>query len=248
MLVFGLKVPSGEMLGLFFVNGLLTALSMYFLFTAVGKDDVYRVAVLLNLSPVFTGILSFLFLGESLGMNSLLGFVFLILAGFLASITRSAIGGWRFSPALIYGVAASFTMAISNVIFKFATFSYDPISVLVWGRIFLILSVLFILVKKEWRNEFVQVISSIPAKVFALITVNELLALFGTIAFVYAVALESVTLVSAMNAVYPVFAFVFGAMYTRFMPNFVSEDLSIHSISLKLFALVFLVIGVLLIS
>ncbi len=248
LLVFQIPVPSVYLVTILAINGILTAFSLYFLFVAVSKDDVYRVAVLLNLSPVFTAVFSYGLLGETFGGTRLLGLVLLILAGILASLSRDALGHWKLSPALVYGILAALFMAVSNVVFKYATSFVDPLTSLVWGRLFVLLVVVVVLIRKSWRNDFLKVLKNMSVSGFSIVLLNESIALIATLAFICAIATSTATLVSALGATYPVFVFIFGAMYTLVKPDFVMEDLSKHTLLLKLSSLTLLIPGVILVS
>ena len=247
LLVFRLPVPSPFLLSLLVINGILTGLSLYFLFVSVSKDDVYRVAVILSLNPAIAAVLSFLFLGESFPPKKLIGVLLLITAGVIASLSKSSLGKWKFSPALIYAILSVSFMAVSNIIIKFATYSLSPISVLVWGRIFLILVVLGILVKADWRNEFLHVKRSLSTSRFSMIIGNEFVSLVGTLAIIYAFALSTATIITSLSATYPLFVLILELIYARVSPGFIESHLDVGSLALKLGSLVLLVPGILLI-
>ncbi len=243
----GLVVPAPHLLVVLAFNGLLTALSLYFLFVSVSKDDVYRVAVLLSLSPVFTALFSHFFLGERFYGQEFWGILLLVFAGVLASISKDSVGNWKTSAAVVYALSASVFMAASNVIFKYATIYLTPVSVLMWGRIFAALLIVLLLVVPKWRQDFIsRVVGDLG--LIALLGANEFIALVGTLLFVYAIASSTATLVAVVSAVYPIFAFVFGAIYTFVKPEFLTEDLRPHSVVLKLTSLALLISGLLFIS
>ncbi len=246
--VFQIPIPNMYLVSILAINGVLTAFSLYSLFVAVSKDDVYRVAVLLNLSPVFTAVFSYGLLGETFGGMKLVGLVLLILAGILASLSKDALGHWKLSPALMYGLLAALFMAVSNVVFKYATSFVDPITTLVWGRLFVLIVVVLILLRKSWRCEFLKVFKDMSVGGFSIVLLNESIALIATLAFIYAIATSTATLVSALGAIYPIFVFIFGAVYTLIKPEFVKEDLSKQALVLKLLSLVLLIPGIILIS
>ncbi len=247
LLIFGIPVPSPFLLSLLVVNGILTGLSLYFLFISVSKDDVYKVAVILSLNPAITAVLSFLFLGESFPTQKLVGVLLLITAGVIASLSKNSLGKWKFSPALIYAVLSVVFMSVSNIIIKFATYSLPPTSVLVWGRLFMVLVVLAILIKADWRNDFLHVWKSLSTSRFSMVVGNELVSLVGTLAIIYAFALSTATIITSLSATYPLFVLVLELIYTRVIPGFIESKLDIGSLVLKMISLVLLVPGILLI-
>ncbi len=248
LLVFKIPIPSIQLMGILALNGILTGLSLYFLFVGVSKDDAYRVAVLLNLSPVFTAILSFTFLNEAFSALKITGISLLIGAGFLASLSKDALGKWKFSPALVYALLSAFFMALSNVIFKYATYSLNPQSALFWGRIFLLLVVVAILLKPKTRKDFSAMIHKIPTRIFAAILGNEFTALVGSLAIIYAFALSTATLVSALGAIYPLFVLMFEVIYHFIAPGFVRSDLRPHTLLVKVSSLILMIPGMVLVA
>ena len=222
-------------LALILFNSGLNVFGLYLWFTALSKDDVSRNAILINTIPIFTGILSFIFLGEPFPEKKLIGVLFLILAGFLASISPRNL---RISKAAPYAILSAFFLGASNVINKVVLNipSIDPITMTFWLKVmmgFLALMV-WVLIKPK-----------IPTRrrVLFLVGLNEVLFLLGTLAFIWAMAIGTPTLVSSLGSVYPIFVLTLEVLYSRIIPGFVPAELTREAILLKAFAVLLIAFG-----
>ncbi len=229
------SLPGLWILGLLALNGFVSLGALYLWFLALGKEDVSRNAVMLNLIPVFTAILSFLILNEAFPEKKLLGVSLMILAGILASINPRQMS---LSKALPLVVLSALGFGISNIIVKLAVSQVSPATAYFWTRFFMGMPLLPV-IPRMFRN--------IPKKAVVLISGNESLFLVGTVMQFWAIQISSPTLVASLGSVYPTFVLVFEAIYAGLLPWF-KADFDRVSTALKIISLGILIPGVWLVS
>src|ERR1700744_1493852 len=106
-------------IGVMTVSGILYMGAMLFYLRAIQSEEASVVAPLFQASTLFTFLLGYLFLHESLGTHQLLG-IALIVGGALSLSLRGGVKAKKFKASLIaLMLGATFVLALSSVAFKY---------------------------------------------------------------------------------------------------------------------------------
>ena len=136
------------------VSGISFSIAVTLYYKAVQYDEISRVVMLYQITPIFVLILSFLFLGDVLTKNHLMGFLFLLSAGVVISY-KKAKQSFKLSKAFYLMLTSALFGAIALISAKhiFSVTSF-------WGAfLWLRLSgftALFVLFVPTIRNQFIE--------------------------------------------------------------------------------------------
>lgn len=220
--------------------GVAYGLAIMLYYRAMESDDVSRVVPVILMSPVFVLVFAVAFLGEVLTPLNYAG-VFLILAGGVAISHKSGRKSKLVSHIFLIALGASFVFAVRNVLTSFVGMGMGIWPMLFWIGIGggLVSTVLFarhhphIRRKAETGIEHL-ILSSVIAKI-------------AFIAFVFAITIGSVTLVSAVNTVQVLFVLVFAILLSKVRPEIIREHINGSIIELKIVSAILIILGLLLI-
>lgn len=200
---------------------------------------------LFQLIPVFSYVLAYLVLGETLVIYQILGGVFIVGGAIGISLDLSDGKKIKFKKEVFW------LMMLSSVIFalNFLFFKYFAIQSNFWFTSFweyvgfAIFAVLIMLFVKSYRAQFVDVLRNNKVTVLGLNGANEIINIIAKISFNFASLLTPVTLVWVVNGLQPFFVFVYGVLLTLFFPKISQENISKKVLSQKLLAIIVMFIG-----
>lgn len=226
-------------------SGLTRVLSYVFYYKAVSIEEVSRVTIFWQLSPIFTLIIASIFIKESLTFYGYLAFVLLVLAGLLASL-KFEMQKYRISSALGLMTMAALLIAISTVIMKYVFQSSSFWEIMPWILIAEIIATLIfaLLLKKNIFQQFMETVR----KGKLIILINELFSAVAFIIFSLALALGSVSLISALSVVNPIFVFLLAIIITIWLPKIFKEEIDRKTIILKISAIVLISISLIILN
>ena len=233
-------------------SGILYMGAMLFYLRAIQSEEASVVAPLFQANTLFTFLLAYLFLRESLGWMQLAGAA-LVIGGALSLSLRKGLrlSGFRASfkgRLVLLMLAATVAIAVSTVLFK-----YFAVRDRFWTTTFWTFAGegLFgagLLAMPGERREFFALFRRNPGAVLGVNGANELINLGGGLGVRYASLLAPVGLVSAISSTTTFFVFAFGILLTRFFPRFGREDLSPANLLQKAAGAVLISAGVVLIE
>ena len=223
------------------------AVGVVLYYKAVQYEEISRITLLYQSTPLFVFILASIFLKESLTAYKLLGFLFLLSAGIIVAYKKSR-GGFMMSRAFYYMAASNFFIAVAYISAKH-TFNVTGFwSAVLWLRLtgFVDLAVLLL---PSVRKDFAATFGSMKIKIKKLIGFKMLLDASAFISSDFAILLGSVSLVSALsNAALPLFVFALALLITIYFPSIIKEDIHKKSFIIKLAAIIRIIIGILLVN
>lgn len=243
-------VPDLRQLAVGLSAGLLFLVTLVFWYKALHQSETTRVVPIVGgLIPIFTFLLSFVFLGEALGERQLVAFVVLIVGGILISVryTRfyalneikeklkdvfgSFLGGihayYRPTHRLIRNsVVAAFLFASYFVLIKYVYMTQPFIGGFVWSRLGTFIGVLFILLVPEWRKLIKkrQKHGRSPKNLPFFLTVR-LLAALAFILLNWAISMGNVALVNALKGTEYLFLLVMVFVISARFPKVLKEEM-----------------------
>lgn len=244
-------------------TGTLFALALFFLYEALRRGEAARTIIIIGgLIPIFSTIIGWLFLGDVLLREQILGLIFLLIGIFLVAFLPGRHSFWeklwssfrsedykRRSIMLI--ISAAFFYAVFFAATKYVYLQQEFWSAFIWVRLGALLSVLVFLFEKRSRQEILE---NLKGKEKKGQKKNIFLFLFnqglGSLSFIlqnYAIFLGPVAIITALQgvqyAIMMFFSFFLGIFFKEF-----KEKFSWRTLIQKIIALIFISLGLYFIS
>lgn len=224
-------------------GGITIAWVILYLF-ALETGDVSSVVPWFLTIPVFGYLLAYLFLGETLSMQQLIGsLVVLIGASFMVIDFSGQKQKFARRPAL-YMLLASFLIAVIGVIFKFVTVGNNFWVSSFWEYIGLgFFGIIIFLFVPKYRKEFSLMNKQGGIRIFVLNAVSEFFTVIGNLLTNYAILLAPVAMVYLVGSFQPAVLLILTLLATRFFPNIVKENISKQVLIPKIAAISIMIAG-----
>ena len=222
-----------DVFDLSFVKGTaLVATGMSSVFSAVcylyalDIDEASFVTPFYQTVPIFTYVLGYFILRETITLSQGLG-SFVIIVGALAlsfEFGRPVVSLKRNVVALMLG--ASFLSAVNGVIFKLIAVEKGFWVSLFWGFVGQTMIGLTLLICiSSYRRDFLDLFKQSKVGAVGLIALSKTLFSVSETITLYATLLAPVALVLLVNSFQPLFVFAFGIVLTLFFPDVTKESL-----------------------
>lgn len=229
------------------LSGNLFLLGTVFYLYALSKDETSTVAPQLLMIPVFSGLFSYLFLGEKLSFVQIVGIIIVILGSMLLSTDVKDLKKPKIKfPIFVLMVFSSAFLALNAVIFKFGVVSEVSFwTVAFWEHIgFIFFGLACFLFIQSYRKEFIYLIKTNGAGVLSLNVLNETLTIIGNFSFHYATLLAPIAIVETVTeGIQPLFVILYGILLTIFFPQIINENIERKSLLQKILAIGIMYIG-----
>jgi uncharacterized membrane protein len=229
-------------------SGLLYMVAILFYLQALQTEEASVVAPLSLATPIWSCVLAYLFLGETLTPMQLVGSALILASGVALSLDSTLNFGRLKSGLLLRMGAATFVIALSSVIFKIFAVRDDYWVTTFWTFVGEALFGLVILAIPAYSRQLWQLIRLSPAAILTVNGANELINLGGGLGLRYALVLAPIALVQAVSSTTSLFVFIFGIILTVFLPAWGKEDLSRRNLLRKGVGAALVVVGILLIN
>jgi drug/metabolite transporter (DMT)-like permease len=227
-------------------SGVMYIGSMLFYLRAIQSEEASVVAPLFQMTTIFTFVLAWVMLGETLTLHAGAGAV-LIIAGVLFLSLDANFRLTAVKPSVVLGmVACTFILALANVLFKFYAVHDDFWVTTFWTFAGEALFGFALLLRPSYRRQIKTLVHTHAGALLGVCGANELINLGGGLGVRYAAMLAPVALVSAVASTTTLFVFAVGTLVSTFAPRYGREDLSRSSIIRKVIAAVIVTAGVLL--
>lgn len=226
-----------------FISGVLYILMSMFYFKAAKIEEISRVVPLFYLTPLFVLIFATLFLGEIFTPIKYVGIFLLVIGAILISSKKFIkIGLGKASWFMILSVIS---LSIYEILLKYllnfadfwTIFSYTRI-----GTIFALIPIFYFSF-----SDLRKTVKDHGKKVVGAISFNESLNLIGVLLITIATAIGYISLVSSLSSVEPFFVLLFAVILSIFYPKILKEEITRHTLEVKLIAIVVMFIGAVLI-
>lgn len=230
------------------ISGILLVLYLIPYFKALSLDDPSRVVPLFQVVPLIVLFVSSVILHEQLTNMQLAGFFITMIAGFFLGTEKADTGFLKPRPSFWYMMLSSVLYALIGILFKFAlvpdnfwlTFSYQSMGAGVGAA--------GLLLVPNIRKTFAKEVKQLKKDVWGIFFINKLFEFFADLAYSFAVTLVPVALVTVVGSVQWFFLLVEGIILSLWFPHIVKEDIRKQTIGIKLVAIVFIFIGIYLLS
>lgn len=232
------------------LNGFIYVLAILPYFYALNKDDASVTAALFQMIPIFSYILAYLFLGETLSTLQLIGGLVIIFGAVLMTLEFTTNRKIRFKKDIFTLMSIScFLLASNFLFFKLFANHYDFWITSFWEYIgFSLFAFLLLIFIPTYRNGFISILKVNKFSALALNGVNEIINIVAKVAFNIASLLTPITLVWIVDGLQPFFIFIYGILLTVFFPQISKESISKNILIQKTLAIFVMFIGVYLIN
>lgn len=249
LLVFDFWLPNFHELIIDLLGGVLFLATLIFWYKALHQSEATRVVPIVGaLVPIFSFILSYAFLDETLDSQQLLAFIILICGGVLISVKQTQLylykrvaarlqdvfgdmlGGIhaQYRPTrrlLLNSIISAFFFAAYYVLMKYIYMEQPFIGSFVWSRIGSFLGVLLLLFVPDWRRSIVDYRkeTKAPKNVFFFLSVR-LLAALAFIMLNWAISLGNVAMVNALQGIQYLFLIIIVVILSSRYPKILNEE------------------------
>lgn len=246
LLPFGSLVFTVREIAFAFFAGFTFEVALLFFFSALRRLETSRVVpVVGGLQPLLIFLLSYVFLGERLTQGEFVAFALLLIGSVIISYDTDTLHtretakrrrGW------LYAVVSALFFAVSYALTK-TVFEMQPfISGFVWIRIGAFLTVVLLLLRRQWRHDILGKQERLTRKLRLLFFGGQSAGAISAILLNYAISLASVTIITAMQGMQYAFLFLLAILLGRRYQQ-LRERLSMWIIVRKSFAIALISFG-----
>jgi len=242
LLPWAAKLPQDWIIWPALASGISFGLALIFFYRAILKNSTARIIPLIGtLVPIFTFLLSHIFLAEKLSRNQFIAFYLLILGGILITAERKKRNLFS-KQGIIWGLTAAFLFAISFVLAKY-TYGHAPFwTGFIWTRIGAIILALFIFLIPNYRRQIKNAPKHAGIKVGASYLVVRSFSAISFILLNYALAIASVTIVNALQGVQYIFLMLIALILAKKLPAFFASEFK-DQMAQRIIAIVLITFG-----
>lgn len=250
LLPFGFAIPSFTQVLLILIAGAAQVAGWVFMYKALSRGEVSRIVPFIgSFIAIFVLILSRFLIGEKLGAEELVAFVFLVLGSLIISVKKKGFWERSFSWIFIkrktfFGLSflAALLFAIFWVITKYIFLSTSFVPGLIWIRVGVGLVALTLLIPKKNRKLIFQKTEKMKPGTAKFVFLARILSVLGGLGIYLAVFLGSVTLTNSLQGLQYVFILFLAALLYKKYPS-LKEQFSSEIIIQKLIAIILIGIG-----
>lgn len=208
-------------------TGILTGLSLFTYVKALSSENTSTVTVLMQMFPIFSLLLSFFILKETITILQFLGF-FLVLIGTIGISLKKTKKKFNISKAFFWMLLFDLLWATAGILMKFAinensfskVLSFESFGIAIGG-------ILLFCFLPEVRNAFLKERKRIKAKGLSIIALNEGVFVLAKTTTFYAFSVgPGVALVSILEGTQTFFAIAYGLLLSILFPTIFHEETS----------------------
>ncbi len=232
------------------LNGFFYVLAVLPYFYALTKDDASVSAALFQIIPVFSYILAYFVLGETLSITQIIGGLIIIAGAVLITLDLTDQKKIKFKGEIFALMTLSCLLfAINFLFFKFFAIQYSFWVTSFWEYTgFAIFASLLLMFVKPYRQEFVNVLKTNSLAVITINGISELINIVAKVSFNIASLLTPITLTWLVDGLQPFFIFIYGVLLTLFLPSISMENITKKVLTQKIVAIIVMVGGIYLIN
>jgi len=228
---------------LIITGGITIAWVILYLFT-LEIEEVSSVVPWFLTVPIFGYILGYIFLGETLTTEQILGSIVVLFGVLIISIDFSGKKTkFKWLPAF-YMLIACLLVSGAGIIFKYVTVGENFWVSSFWEYAGLggIGVIIYFLVPR-YREEFSLMNKTGGIKIFTLNTVSEVFTIIGNLLTNYAILLAPVAMVYLVSSFQPAIVLLMTLFATKFFPSVAKENMQENVLLPKIIAIIIMIIG-----
>lgn len=191
------------------LNGFIYLLAALPFFYALQKDEASVCVPIFQLVPVFTFVLAYFVLGETLTKTQILGGILIVAASVFISLDLKNLRKVKIKKDVLGLMAiASLLYSLNFMFFKFFALESNLWFTMFWEYVgFAVFALLIMVFVKSYRKQFLEVLKNNKVTVLSLNGLNEIINLIAKGVFNYASLLTPITLTWIVNGFQPFFVF-----------------------------------------
>jgi len=206
-------------------GGILYILSLVPYLYAMRKDDASTVVPLFQMIAPISLILGYFFLGESLSIKQLLGFIIVFVSSVLLSLD--------ITHKIKFKHQVFLWMLLSCVLTSFMYIAFKRVHIetpfwttMFWQYVWFGVVSLVLLCIPGYAKSFLNLFKVNKFKIISLNAINEWVNVIAIIIMNYISILTFVGLAQLINGFQPMFVFIYGVILTLLFPKIIKEDIS----------------------
>lgn len=238
----GFKYLGLTQTALLLIAGLLLIFYLLPYYKALKLEDTSRVVPLFQFIPVFTLILSTIFLKESLSPKQTIGLLLVVSAGFILSAEK--IEGKIFRPrkALWFMLLSGLMYGCVGILFRYVVRESDYWTTLSWNYIGTGLGAILLLLLPKIRLSIKSQVREIKSSL-VIINANNGIAILADMSGAYAISLATVPLVNIIGGIQPLVVLILGLILSVWFPQIIKEDIRKVVVAHKLISILLIFSG-----
>ena len=223
--------------------GAIQIVAIFAFYKALLKEEVSRVIPLFQFNPVFTLILSALFLKEILTLKLSIGFILILLGGLLISVKKIK-GLFTLREAFWWMMLSSFIYAVQGVMGKAFYNVYPFVVVTFYLSLGMFMpTFLLLLFSKKLRTRFTKEFSNLPPKGLLIIVLGITLIALAYFTSFLAFSTGLVSIISVLRGFQSLFVLIFSIALSLWFPKILKEELAGKVLLTKILAIAVMLVG-----
>ncbi|MCL4404113.1 EamA family transporter [Patescibacteria group bacterium] len=244
---FGFAVPALPVIAAAIASGVTYTFALLILYKLLAKDEASQVVPLTGgLTPIFVLLMAILFLSEVLSIGQAVGFVLIVIGGFIAAHEGTVKGKLRYSEAKLFwgSVLSALLFGASQVLLKFVFDQVPFLNGFIWRGFGAVVGAAILLAPAGPRKRILASFKSSTKKTEAAFIAAQGAALASFVMANYAISIGPVSLVNALSGVQ--YAFLFGIIVflSKQFPKLLKEPLNPGVVRQKIWSILLITIGV----
>ena len=223
--------------------GAIQIIAVFSFYKALSKEEVSRVIPLFQLTPILVVILSTIFLKEVLSVKQSIGFIVILLGGFLISVKRIE-GLFRLREAFWWMVLSCLIYAIQVIILKsiYVNYSFWTVTFYLGIGEFIPTSLLLAF-SNNTRVRFIKGFSQVQLTGWIILILGVIFIAGAHLSGFWALRTGSVSLISVLRGFQSVCVFIFTLALSFWLPKILKEELGGGVLLTKILAISLMLIG-----
>lgn len=241
------QVPISLVIVYAMLIGMMQGLGGFLYFEALDMEEVSRVIPLARFESIFVILFATVLLHEILTSAKYVGFFLILTGGFIIAL-KELKGVFHLSKAFFLMMGASFLWGTSDVLLKQLSGSTNYLPLFFLNRTGALLFAILLLIIPHFRRDVVTHFKQLTKSSGVLIVISESLALIGLLVFFYAFSQAPISLVNVLLGFQPLFVLIIASIVSYKLPHILDEQLTKKVIGLKIFGILLLIVGLILIE
>jgi drug/metabolite transporter (DMT)-like permease len=247
LIPFGFFVPSPAVIAASFASGVTYVFALLLFYKLLRREEASQIVPLTGgMTPLFVFLMASLFLGELLTANQIVGFILIVLGGFIVAHEgswRKRI--WKMEAKVFWGAAfAAVLFGASQVLMKFVFDNGPFLNGFIWRGFGAVLGAALLLLPAKPRQRIFGSFRHPSMKTDSIFVVGQIAALANFVLVNYAFSLGPVSLVNALSGVQYAFLFGFIVFLSKRHPAILKEPLQPTIVRQKIWSIVLITAGV----
>ena len=215
---------------------------------AMMEGEVSRMVSIMYMIPVFTMVLSTIFLQEYLSLENYpikyFGVILLVISAILVSYKKEKRKKHLVLSPIIIMLIYAFGSASMKVLSKYVLNFIDYWSFFFWGLIGNLIGAFILLITiSHVRKNFVKDILRIDKRTWSLLFLTDFFNYAAYLVLFIAISLGFVSLVMGVASIQPMIVFIFVLFLSLYKPHHLKEEITKSIILLKALAVILIFVG-----